>query len=292
MPDDLAYTLRARVTTGTNHELLLIRDVSAKQLAEIDAASHSLMQFRRRVSPFEMLFNNGRDLRRYAVWTNGETDGKPNLSQVPLEHVAFEYNRLLLNYLASCRLFLDFTAHELQAVGKQDAIALFSEAAAFAYDSSFAYRLFDQLRNYAQHRGLPVASVVFTSDEGKPPICEVALSRDDLLADGKLKKRVREELASQPALIPLPQLVTDYQKLIEGIDACALAAFIPEHGAAYKQLESLWLEARNKHKSASPCIVGFKVNSDGSQSMMEVPLPASAMDTYQAAVRMLDRFEN
>lgn len=291
MTEESGYKLRARVTKGSDHQLLLIRDVGEAELADIDAAVHSLRQFRRRVSPFEMLFNNGRELRRYAVWTNGTTDGKANLAQVPLEHVAFEYNRLLLNYLASCRLFLDFTTHELEQIGKASATSLFRDATAHAYDSSFAYRLLDQLRNYAQHRGLPVASVVFANHEGKPATCEVALSRDELLADAKMKKSVRDELKSQPELIPLPELVSEYQKLIEGIDACALAAFIPEHQAAYKRIEALWLEVHAVNGEASPCIAAFETKSNGTQAMLEVPLEAAAMQTYQAAARMLDRFD-
>jgi hypothetical protein len=77
-----------------------------------------------------------------------------------------ELNRRVVNYLTSMRLFLDHTSRRLKRhYGKpSDPLAAFDAARSSAFDGSAAYRIVDELRNYVQHRGLPVHSAGVASE--------------------------------------------------------------------------------------------------------------------------------
>ncbi len=88
--------------------------------------------------------------------------------------------------------------------------------------SSFAYRLLYELRNFAQHRALPVSSLnVFgerTSDE-LPMVFQpnLRLIRDALLVDGFDWAKLRPELEQQPAHFDLLPLVDEYVAILQGL---------------------------------------------------------------------------
>lgn len=73
-----------------------------------------------------------------------------------------KFARLLSNLLSSCRSYLDHASHVLGMIGTDVANA-FSVKTNEAYDSEFAYRLMEALRNYAQHRGSSLHGTTFNS---------------------------------------------------------------------------------------------------------------------------------
>jgi hypothetical protein len=82
------------------------------------------------------------------------------------EKVYLNANRLFLNYLSSVRTFLDHSETFLnKKFGSKSAQFLeFKKMLTAFYDHSFAYRFFYKLRNYAQHIGLPLDSVGFSTE--------------------------------------------------------------------------------------------------------------------------------
>jgi len=75
----------------------------------------------------------------------------------------FLVGRRLANLLSSCRFYLDHTHRALAHLCRNDSSAQsdFKQRCSAAFDSRFSYRLIDRLRNYAQHRDVPVCSLLF-----------------------------------------------------------------------------------------------------------------------------------
>ena len=74
------------------------------------------------------------------------------------------FNRRIVNLLTTSRLYLDQAPQHLSASFRKESEyeTRFRTLTAGKYDSSFAYRLLEALRNHAQHAGLPLSGVIRT----------------------------------------------------------------------------------------------------------------------------------
>lgn len=119
-------------------------------------------------------------------------------------HRTYEIGRRLNNLLASCRFYLDFSK---QRTGKElnlkSVIASeVEEVSKKYYDASFSYRLMEALRNYMQHRGMPIEGLVFDMGWTGPrehggqykKSVELSVSVDQLRDDCNFKRSVAGEL--------------------------------------------------------------------------------------------------
>ena len=112
-------------------------------------------------------------------------------------------NRRLVNVLSAARGYID----HLRQAAKQilptaeiadDVLALLSNS----FDRSFSYRLLEALRNYTQHSGFAIHSVSFRTKvlhdkPGSPMKATISplLDIDEVLADDRIKGKIRQELA-------------------------------------------------------------------------------------------------
>jgi hypothetical protein len=80
-------------------------------------------------------------------------------------------NRYIMNLLTAVRTFLDHTERNLTHRHGKDSeqFQAFKKATAEAYDSSFAYRFLYKLRNYVQHRGMPIGKMSINTQLGAEP---------------------------------------------------------------------------------------------------------------------------
>jgi hypothetical protein len=92
------------------------------------------------------------------------------------------FNRRIINVFTSTRLYVEQSTHHAGVIfGKQssmyeDFVALFSKE----YDASFSYRLMEALRNYSQHRGLPLKGLVKSSKVVKADYAPRDLSESNI----------------------------------------------------------------------------------------------------------------
>lgn len=129
-----------------------------------------------------------------------------------------QINRRLLNFLASCRLYLDHVPQSLGAIlpPNKEGIDKFKEKASEQYDAHIAYRALEALRNYGQHRDTLIhrlSSPSWRDDNGAgdikhtvTPYLEVAYLREDT----KFKRKILEELNTLGDRIDLKPLVRAY----------------------------------------------------------------------------------
>ena len=118
-------------------------------------------------------------------------------------------NCAIVSYLSSTRLFLDSTDRLLQIVLDEASVNKYQEIKKVLYDGSAEYRFIEALRNYVQHKALPVHHLTyhgFVEDKADIPNSDLvtALSiranRESLRKDGKFKTAALEGL---PELIDI-----------------------------------------------------------------------------------------
>ncbi len=128
------------------------------------------------------------------------------------------------NLLSSARLYVDQIKHHISALFPKD-LAKKSEVEAYfhhEYDTLLGYRVMEALRNYSQHRGLPVHGTAYSAnwmDDGKPTQrleynASLSISMKELEADGSIKASVMEELTALEPTVDLKPLIREY---VEGL---------------------------------------------------------------------------
>ena len=121
-------------------------------------------------------------------------------------------NRRVNNLLSSCRLYIDHLRHSFTRIFGADSSQLttIDSVRHREYDTSFSYRLLEELRNYTQHRRLPIDVELTTFKpttygEDSQVACALTpmLMTANVLEDEKVKERFRSELESQPERLDL-----------------------------------------------------------------------------------------
>jgi hypothetical protein len=125
--------------------------------------------------------------------------------------------RRLSNVLSSARLYLDTLKHHSKEILASDPMRLGRiEAAPRAqYDNCLEYRIAEALRNYAQHRALPVHGLIGPSLETvrssqEDFFVEPYLDPDELRQDGYFKAQVLKEMPSDGEVVKLKPILRAY----------------------------------------------------------------------------------
>ena len=149
-----------------------------------------------------------------------------------IEKVFYETNRLLLNYLTSVKTFLDHSETKLnRKFGKEsDELTLFKNVTSTFYDSSFAYRFFYKLRNYAQHIGLPLTNIGFTSEYNREinlmkGILRAYFKSSELLEKYDSWSIVKEDFKNREPEIDLTTILYEMTHNIKEIGKCVKEIF-------------------------------------------------------------------
>jgi hypothetical protein len=111
--------------------------------------------------------------------------------------------RRLANFFSACRMYLDHSEHHISRIHNktsdfQAQIRIIKE---FNYDNCLSYRFIENMRNFVQHRGLPIQSILFNHEMiGKTEDFQILRSIvpyfivSELSADKKFKKSILREM--------------------------------------------------------------------------------------------------
>lgn len=145
-------------------------------------------------------------------------------------------NRRLVNLLATTRLFADQVPHTLSGLfPSDDSLKIsFTRAQAREYDAHLGYRVMEAVRNYIQHRSLPVHVISYnvrSLDTGSPSDLEHVISAQlnpaELRGDGKFKASVLAELEALGDKVQIAPFVHTYVACIARIHNDLRAALAP-----------------------------------------------------------------
>ena len=135
--------------------------------------------------------------------------------------------RRILNLLAACRFYRDQLDHGFsQLFGKKSVIAdEIATRRSQHYDSSFSYRLMEELRNAFQHSIVPVRSISASHkrtswDKDGQIACTVTpqIDREVLQQDRTINRKIGSELAGLPKMIDVKPHIKEYISLLADIN--------------------------------------------------------------------------
>ncbi|SLK17327.1 MULTISPECIES: hypothetical protein [unclassified Paenibacillus] len=111
-------------------------------------------------------------------------------------------NRRLINLLTTTKLYLDQAKHDLNSVF-MGASTTFTELTRIEYDKVLGYRVLEALRNYVQHRGLPIHILNYNVFRNEKRVersmlhsVSIHIDLNKLKEDGKFKAGVLNELVN------------------------------------------------------------------------------------------------
>ncbi len=147
------------------------------------------------------------------------------------------YNRRLVNLLTTARTYVDQATQHLSKIFTSKPARAEELTAEFSrqYDERLGYRVMEALRNFVQHRGLPVHQISHNRTwvgEGENKRLQYStrffLDIADLSADGKFKKSVLEELEDIGERMNLMPLVRDYMEGLGAVQASIRSNIRPQ----------------------------------------------------------------
>lgn len=166
---------------------------------------------------YDLVLENYLELERAVLGTAANWMVRGESNPEVLRNDSALYNRRLLNLLSAARTFVDQVPHHLGEFVTGGSM-LATEAFSSAYDTHIGYRAMSALRNYVQHRGMPVHANGYQHGMYKDEHCKnhfshtalLALVPAELSADGKFKAAVLDELRELDERIDLMWLARDY----------------------------------------------------------------------------------
>lgn len=233
--EDRQYFIRKRVL-GSKPRVAITRE----RFLELVDAREGISETLGIEEKYDLLLEN------YLAFSNGLLSLSTSLAVRPWTswsesrgHVGVVH-RHLLNLLSAGRLYLDQVRHHLSTMfGKEsDEYEAFVDYTRSAYDERFGYRVLETLRNFVQHRGVPVGaahdhwrSELANGTVEKRTTVRVYILLDALASDRKFKKAVLWELQEiDGRKVELGPLVQEWMQTMGDLHAQtreAVADFLP-----------------------------------------------------------------
>jgi hypothetical protein len=132
-------------------------------------------------------------------------------------------NRRIINLLTMCRLYMDQVRHNIHTIFgcESEQATAFKTQSSHEYDSVFGYRVMEAMRNYVQHRSLPIGGVTnkfqWIGHEDKKRCkhtIKLIINISEVAQDGKFKASILEELKLQGDSVELTPLIRQYVESI------------------------------------------------------------------------------
>lgn len=181
-------------------------EIDKKRFDSICSAKEALLNGLEIEEKYEIFVSNYLDLEEKIL-----TNAVRSMARNPRDYedffeVRMEFNIRMVNLLTAARLYKDQLHRHIRAIIpeisniKQEVEGLFSKE----YDQNQEFRFMEELRNYVQHRGIPVHWTqhnAYSDGTGEDRLLvysmELASQKEYLKEDKKFKKKVLEELPNK-----------------------------------------------------------------------------------------------
>jgi hypothetical protein len=180
-------------------------EVSAEEFSNYRSARNVLSHALAIEEKYEIVITNYLELERFVLTTTASYVVRRHTDYEGFFEVRSGLNVRLVNLLTAVRLYVDQLLQHVRECTDDDETALERVTKAFSseYDAHSEYRFMEALRNFVQHRGVPVHSTVHDGRWTLPEngllqfSLEFSSHRDRLAEDPKFKKQVVEEIAEK-----------------------------------------------------------------------------------------------
>lgn len=273
-------------------------EITAEEYAALKKARNILLNALAIEEKYEIVIRNYIDFERQLLDTTIIHMVRMNHAYTDFFEERLGLNIRLLNLLTACRLYVDQLSQNVQECipNVSDAKEIVKHFFSKEYDRNKEYRFMEALRNYAQHRGIPVHWAQRcsrrTSRENDSLFeysVELASLRSYLEKDSNFKKKILEEIdekvnlkeavrsyiesfsnVQESARIAIAESVTSARKLIEGArcryasvnngDVLGLSACKESNGMFVDTIPLLldWDDVRLKLQQQNPKAINLK----------------------------------
>lgn len=199
---------------------------------------------------FDILYSNFIELEEELATITVRDAYRHFATLVELFDARLTITRRVGNLLSSARLYVDQVKHHISALYPNDTAIKLEVEGYFhhEYDTLLGYRVMEALRNYSQHRGLPVHGMSYAAnwlDDELPTKrleynAALVLSVKELESDGSIKSSVMGELADLGENVDLKPLIREYIEGLANVHS-KIRALV---GPRTQQAEALVLEWR------------------------------------------------
>lgn len=257
-----------------NNNIDAIRTLAEDEHREISDALSIIRVFHRESQSYEHVRRDYDDLVQYTSGIRQLMDEHGTSPDLALD-VEVELNRRVMALLSSFRAFLDHTEHALsRRFGREsDELRSFRRGCAAEYDSEFSYRFATRLRNYAQHRDLPIGYPKLTGASkitGHSAEISLECVRDQLLTSGFDWKSLRAELEAQPQSWNIHTTIDKLMPCLARLRAIAMRPQLAEVRPAAERLVGL---AREAGGDSQPAIVTIIDPTPGAEVIRVALIP-------------------
>jgi hypothetical protein len=254
--------------------------LSAKETNQYEPAEQKIkLLIQRDIETFQML----EDAHRLLMNTVRDAEKKlAGGAPVPpsVREELIKINSAFLSFLSIARLYLDHTASKISSKNPH-ILEIHKLATNEEFDNHFAYRFFSQLRNYAQHRGIPLtgmtaAGTINLKTKENDYNFKLFFHKNELLEYKKIwtRKVLPDLLDASDEILALP-LISEYMECMARIRRKSIKAFLPLVSTEIKMVKSIIDKGQGKQPLY---IVSFmntgKRNEDivGDAHFREVPI--------------------
>jgi hypothetical protein len=217
---------------------------------------------------FALFFDNFHDYEQALLDLTLEHTLYTEFAWSPRVSDMYRIVRRIVNLLSAARLYLDQIAHDLTTLFGQDSDALkqFRSDTSVQYDAKLGYRAMESLRNFIQHRSIPITAISTgwkrsERQEGDVAIHTVnpKLDLDVLDAEGGFKSKVLQDLKAASSDLgrsdqyPLKGLMREYVEGLAAVHAGVqswLGPIVTDYEAIVNELTSMFISAIGESPTA------------------------------------------
>ena len=227
-------------------------DISPQEYDDYKYAHCTLVNALAIEEKYEIVLHNYVEFERKAISAATEFMIRGNYEYEKFFNVRFDLNVCIVNLLTAARLYIDQMSHNVKECceSKEETGKTVKNIFTEQYNSNIDYRFMDALRNYVQHRGLPVHRTGFdsswTSEEENRFMefgISIAVDRNTLMEDSAFKQKVLYEIDEK---VDLRLASRSYMESISRIQEKVRKLIRP----ATESARSLFEDAHKKYKSA------------------------------------------
>ena len=293
------YMLGCHLTPEPHsHEFKLIRPITSADMDIVNMSLKKLGDFGSCCNLYDICDKNYQSIISYHVAIKDDFPLNRHRAYEYMEEAFQEMNRLLLNYLSSFKTFIDhLTTRYTRLPSDPNGHSFlddFKKLTAACYDGNFPYRFFSKLRDYVQHRGLPLGSIDISEypDQKGDVVIKVSISmnRDNLISSYKKWGAIKPDLQSQPQNMELLPYLNGFQSQIQLINLVVSAFEISLVTDSLHIIDKLVHEALEKYPNGRP-FIGRYEEPEGQQKLNVIEFPFHTMTKFQETINKVQDFQ-
>lgn len=179
-----------------------------------------------------------------------DTNNHLNIGNDKYTSLKIEFNRLLINYLSSFRMFIDHCERKInnRFGNKSPEFSDFKLMTNQLYDDLFAYRFLYELRNFCQHCGIAVTDMEFRN-QGELTEIKFQFEREFLLSDfKKWKPNVLSDLENMEEKFNINPIVNNHFLAIKDLSEKIHLLYKEKFISALKNLNNFTCSYRKQNE--------------------------------------------